>query len=248
MRHVPKLLYKPQRLACDKYELYPTEMTNADKLQFAIQANEINLPKFRERSDAINARIRGWSNANHYLFFKSWMDAFPEAKSVLIVGVYLGRDIAYMLDAAGDRPLNVTGIDKFNAEPCDDWPEEKRGMTWEQAFNCPPPDMEQAAKNYLTYAGPNAKVQLTKADSKDWLPSASGSYDLIFLDGSHEFASINREIRDAHKLCHPFTIVSGDDYANVQPGWGVEDAVKQSFKSHYHIDNRIWFSDSNEYL
>lgn len=223
-------------------------MTNADKLQAAILANEPNLPKFRERADAINQRIRGWSNANHYNFFKSWMDAFPEAKSVLIVGVYLGRDISYMLDAAGDRPLNVTGIDKFNAEPCDDWPKEKLGMTWEQAFNCPPPDITQAQLNIAEYMKPIHRIELIKADDKDWLEATNGAYDLIFLDASHEYASINRQIRAVHKLCHPFTIVSGDDYANVQPGWGVEDAVKQSFKSHYHIDYRIWFAGSEDYL
>lgn len=223
-------------------------MTNADKLQAAIQANEPNLTKFRERADAINNRIRGWSNASHYLFFRSWLDAFPEAKSVLIVGVYLGRDISYMLDAAGDRPLNVTGIDKFNAEPCDDWPAEKRGMTWEEAFNCPPPDRQKAMDNLSAYAKAEHTVTLIKADDKDWLESANGAYDLVFLDASHEYASISRQIRAVHKLCHPFTIVSGDDFANVVPGWGVEDAVKQSFRSFYHIDYRIWFAGAEDYL
>jgi hypothetical protein len=153
-----------------------------------------------------------------------------------------------MLDAAGERALNVTGVDKFNALPCDDWPAEKRHMTWEEAFGCPPPDMEQAAKNYLPYAGKHAKVQLIKSDDNLWLEGANGAYDLIFLDASHEHASISRQIRQCHKLCHPETIVSGDDYSNVQPGWGVETAVKESFRSHYHIDYRVWFTDAKEYL
>jgi hypothetical protein len=221
-------------------------MNNSDRLQAAILANQDNLLEYQKRSSPIIQRIRGWSNAAHYLFFKSWLDAFPEAKSVLIVGVYLGRDISFMLDAAGSRPLNVTGVDKFNAEPCDDWPKEKLGMTWEEAFNCPPPDKDKAMENIDPTH--NHTVTLIKADDKDWLESATGAYDLIFLDASHEYASINRQIRASHKLCHPFTIVSGDDYANVQPGWGVEDAVKASFKSHYHLDYRIWFTDSKEYL
>lgn len=220
-------------------------MTNADKLHRALGANLEHYPEYGKRADEISSRICGWSNASHYLFFKSWMDAFPEARNVLIVGVYLGRDISFMLDAAGERPLNVTGVDKFNAEPCDDWPKEKLGMTWEEAFNCPPPDRDKAYANIG--AAPHHKVTLIKADSKDWLASANGAYDLIFLDGSHEYASISREIRDSHKLCHPFTIISGDDYANVQPGWGVEDAVKDAFKFHHHIDYRIWFAGSEDY-
>ena len=223
-------------------------MTNADKVLTSFNGNLDRLPEYRGKVDAINQRIRGWSNVNHYFFFKSWMDAFPEARTVLIVGVYLGRDISYMLDAAGERPLAVTGVDKFNAEPCDDWPKEKLHMTWEEAFGCPPPDKDAALENIKPSMRTLHSVYLVKADDKDWLEAASGAYDLIFLDASHEHASVARQIRAVHKLCHPFTIVSGDDYANVQPGWGVEDAVKQAFKTHHHIDNRIWFAGAEDYL
>lgn len=228
-------------------------MTNADKLQAQIGKNQEHLLEYQKRCSPIIQRIRGWSNAHHYLFFKSWMDAFPEKDRplrILIVGVYLGRDISFMLDAAGEQVLEITGVDKFNAEPCDDWPAEKRGMTWEQAFNCPPPDRETALNNILAHTRPDSKhvVKLVKADDKDWLESATGAYDLIFLDASHEYESISRQIRAVHKLCHPFTVISGDDYANEMATWGVETAVKEAFKSHYHIDNRIWFAGAEDYL
>ena len=221
-------------------------MKNADKLAAALAANETRLPEFQARADAINGRIRGWSIVHHYWFFKSWLDAYPEAKRILIVGVYLGRDISYMLDAAAGRELHVVGVDKFNAEPCDDWPQEKRGMSWEEAFQCPPPDLDAATANIG--AKPPHVVQLIKADDKDWLESEIGPFDLIFLDASHEFASISRQIRACHKLCHPQTIVSGDDYSDVQPGWGVTEAVKESFKYHHHINYRIWFAGAEDYL
>lgn len=223
-------------------------MTNADKLQAAIQANLPNFPEFQNRAQYISGKIRGWSNANHYLFFKSWLDAFPEVKSFLIVGVYLGRDISFLLDAAGNRPLEITGVDKFNALSCDDWPEEKRGLTWEQAFNCPPPDISKASKNTSEFQRATHQLRLIQADDKQWLESANGAYDMIFLDASHEHASVARQIRAVHKLCHPHTIVSGDDYANVMPTWGVETAVKESFKGHYHLDFRIWFADAEDYI
>ena len=224
-------------------------MTNADKLHAALGAKESKLPEFEKRADAISSRIRGWSIVHHYWFFRSYIDAYHEKERplrILIVGVYLGRDISFMLDAAGDRPLEITGVDKFNAEPCDDWPEEKRGMTWEQAFNCPPPDIKKASENIGAKA-PHI-VRLIKADDKDWLEAATGAYDLIFLDASHEYASISRQIRAVHKLCHPNTIVSGDDYSNVQPNWGVTEAVKDAFKFHHHINYRIWFAGAEDYL
>ena len=221
--------------------------TNTQKITDAIESNEARLDEWIERTAAIAARVPGWSRHFHYLFFKSVFDALPAAQTVLILGVYMGRDITLMFDAVGKhRSLMVVGVDKFNALPCDDWPEEKRGMTWEQAFFCPPPDIDAAAANIG--AKPPHSVQLIKANDKEWLEGATGAFDLIFLDASHEYASINRQIRACHKLCHPFTVVSGDDYANVQPGWGVEDAVKQAFKTHQHIDNRIWFAGAEDYL
>lgn len=225
-------------------------MSNADKLHKALGATEVFIPEYQKRADEISRNIRGWSIVHHYWFFKAWMDAFYEEGRplrILIVGVYLGRDISFMLDAAGNRPIEITGVDKFNAEPCDDWPKEKLHLTWEEAFNCPPPDIEKAKANFAPYKGNHHKVELIKADSKEWLAGANGAYDLVFLDGSHEYASISREIRESHKLCHPFTIVSGDDYADVQPGWGVTEAVKEAFKFHHHINYRIWFAGAEDY-
>jgi hypothetical protein len=220
-------------------------MNNADKLQHAMEANKEHLQQYLGRISPICEKIRGWSNVSHYMFFKSWLDAFPAARSFLIVGVYLGRDISFLLDAAGDRPLRVVGVDKFNAEPCDDWPAEKRGMTWEQAFNCPPPSRTQAVQNIG--AKPWHDVTLIEADDKEWLEKDSGTYDIIFLDASHDYASIARQIKQVRKLCHENTIVSGDDYANVQPGWGVTEAVTEAFNFHYHIDYRIWFAGAEDY-
>ncbi len=226
-------------------------MNPSDKLASALAANQPHLQDFHRRVDVISEKIRGWSNRNHYWFFKSWLDAFPKAESVLICGVYLGRDISFLVDAAGDRnkslSLSITGIDKFNAEPCDDWPQEKRGMTWEEAFNCPPPNMEEAEKNIMGFNKGNV-VRLIKANDADWLESATGTYDLIFLDSSHDLATCQRQFKQVRKLCHADTIIAGDDYQNVMPTWGVETAVKEIFRSHQVIDNRIWFAGAEDYL
>src|SRR4051812_3564824 len=87
--------------------------------------------------NAINARIPGWSDAKHYAFFKYVLAELPWITDLLVVGVYQGRDIAYILDLVGryhkTRPLRITGVDKFSDTPCADWPEAKRGMDWKGA-------------------------------------------------------------------------------------------------------------------
>jgi hypothetical protein len=51
---------------------------------------------------------------------------------VLILGVYFGHDIVFMLDAsrrAGCR-IEITGVDKFSDDACADWPEALRDRSW----------------------------------------------------------------------------------------------------------------------
>lgn len=239
-------------------------MTPTQKLSAAITANEQFLESYKERAHLIGRRVPGWSRHFHYLFFKSWLDAFPEAKTVLILGVYLGRDISFMLDAAKGssnvrewkqdgssrllpakgRALQVVGVDKFNAQPCDDWPEEKRGMTWEQAFNCQPPDAKKALEN-INPQEPH-QVRLIEADDAVWLPVVQGQFDLCYIDTSHDFATVARQIKQVRPLCHANTIIAGDDYANGEAYWQVRQAVSEGFKSHQVLAGMIWFAGAED--
>jgi hypothetical protein len=219
-------------------------MTNPDKITAAIEALS-NDPTYAPQWQKIADRVPGWSRGNHYLFFKAVMQAMPELKSILILGVYLGRDICFMLDAAGNRPLQVVGVDKFNADPCDDWPAEKRGMTWQEAFHCEPPNITNAINNIN--AQPPHDVLLVESDDAAWLPTATGSYDLIYVDTSHDKATCLRQFAQVKKLCHPGTIIAGDDYENLEPTWGVKDAVAEAFRSHQVLANTIWWAGVDDY-
>jgi hypothetical protein len=219
--------------------------TPTQKLSAAIADNESRLDEYIERASTIGQRAPGWSRHFHYLFFKSWLDAFPEAKTVLILGVYLGRDISFMLDAAKGRELQVVGVDKFNAQPCDDWPEEKRGMTWEQAFNCAPPDAKKAMEN-INAQHPHV-VRLIEADDAAWLPLVQGRFDLAYIDTSHDFATVARQIKQVRPLCHANTIIAGDDYNDAEKTWGVRQAVSDGFKSHQVLAGMIWFAGAEDF-
>ena len=219
-------------------------MTISDKITSAIE--ELSLkPGVMDGMGPIIELVPGWSRGHHFLFFKAVMHAMPELRSILILGVYMGRDICFMLEAAKFRPLQVVGVDKFNAEPCDDWPEEKRGMTWEEAFHCAPPSLELAEKN--TRAEKPHSVMLVKQSDVDWLPTATAKFDLIYVDTSHDKATCLRQFAQVKKLCHPNTIIAGDDYAPLEKTWGVSEAVAEAFTTHQVLADTIWFAGAGDY-
>lgn len=221
-------------------------MNTAAKLAEALSANEPRMDDWIARSSEVGRRIPGWSRHLHYLFFKSWLDAFPEAQSVLMLGVYMGRDISFLLDAAPGRRLQVVGVDKFADTPCADWPEEKRGMSWTTAGFGAPPNAKTALENIAPRD--EHAVRLIEADDAVWLEQVQGAFDLIFVDTSHDKATVLRQIRQIHKLCHPFTIVAGDDYNNGPATWGVKEAVTESFKRHHALGETIWFAGARDFL
>lgn len=193
----------------------------------------------QEAALRISQRIPGWSGHGHYAFFKSMLEAFP-IRNVLIVGVYMGRDIAYML-AGSPRPLRVTGVDKFSDTPCDDWPEEKRGMTWEQAGFGPAPSVQLAEANIA--AKPPHAVQLHAGNDADILETLTGVFDLVYLDTAHDKATVLRQLQQVRRLTRATSIIAGDDYENIHPTWGVKDAVCESFRSHSYIPGAsIWYA------
>ncbi len=197
----------------------------------------------RQTHQAIATRIPGWSGHLHLAFFKSIFAAFP-IERVLIVGVYLGRDITLML-AGSNRPMQIVGVDKFSDTPCDDWPEEKRGMTWQQAGFGEAPSLEKAAANIN--AQPPHAVRLIQSNDADWLPMVEGQFDLIYLDTAHDKATVVRQLQQIRKLCHPGTIIAGDDYENILPTWGVKDAVTECFTEHAFMPSAsIWYARARD--
>lgn len=219
-------------------------MTNAEKTLTAINAYSVKFHEIADDHAKLAARIPGWSSAYHRLFFKSVFDAVPEIKSVLILGVYLGRDIATMLEVSA-HPLQVVGVDKFNDGPCDDWPEDKRNLTWEAAGFGKAPNATQALAN-INPQPPHA-VRLIEADDAVWLPNVQGQFDLLYVDTAHDKATVARQLKQVRKLAHPGTIIAGDDYENIEATWGVSDAVTEAFQRHHVLARTIWFADAEAY-
>lgn len=192
------------------------------------------------------AAIPGWSTPCHALFFKAVLaelfgreaDYIP---SILICGVYHGLDLALIADLAArhhrGREYRLTGVDLFSAEPCADWPAEKRGLTWQQAFGCEPPSIDAARRNC-----PSAEI--VQASSIDYLAQHAPKFDFIYLDTSHDEQTVRQELTVALINPTPGLLVAGDDYT-ADGGFigGVATAVSAMLPNHIPLFNRVWLAE-----
>jgi hypothetical protein len=191
------------------------------------------------RAEAICAAVPGFTDKRHYAFFKHLLASGPIEK-LLILGVYAGRDVAFALDAARElgRPFHVVGVDKFVDEYCDDWPEQNRPLNWQQAGFGPAPSLE-AAKANLEQLGFAGDATLFKQRDEEFLGSCRERFDAIYLDTSHDYATVVRQIKQAVGLLTEDGILCGDDYSD-QGSWGVKRAVTELVPGHFVFANWIW--------
>ena len=184
------------------------------------------------------ARIAGWSQLFHLAFFEAVAGELPAGGAALVCGVYHGLDLS-LLSYASDlhrRELAIYGVDLFDAGPCEDWtPEQRARGTWEANGFGRPPDLEVAAAN-----APRAIV--IRSDSVAYLETTDARFDFIYLDTSHDEATVTREIAAARRVLVPGGILAGDDYWQPGAGWGVDAAVGAALPDHLIICNRIWIS------
>lgn len=215
----------------------------------------VNLtPEDLRRVQAINEIVPGYSGPHHYAFFKGVFEQFPKIEHVLILGVYQGRDICFMCDVLKryhpDRKVWITGVDKFSDTPCGDWPKDKMTMTWGEAGFGTAPTIKAAYDN-LKKLGFLDRVFLIKEDDEVYLGVHPGLFDFIYVDTSHEYECVSRQIRQIPKACAgTHTIIAGDDYSDAAPmpgaNWGVRSAVRDGFTDHDVFAEWIWISDASK--
>ncbi len=203
----------------------------------------------------INLTVPGWSGRTHYVFFRELLRALvgdnTNRVKIMMLGVYRGRDLRYISAAyLGDwffdhhrraAGLELIGVDKFNELPCDDWPIEKLGLSWEKAGFGHPPTISEARKN-LDGTG----AVLVKANDHHYMKMLEhahpegGVFDAIYLDTSHDYETVVRQIGQARKLLKPDGILCGDDFLE-RPEWGVIRAVNELCRPFY-VFGSCWFA------
>lgn len=200
------------------------------------------------RKQEIDQQCPGWSSDVHWLFFRELLSD-PSIRDVCVLGVCHGRDIAYianMLQRAKRASYSITGIDLFADTPGADWREEQRNLTWQQAGFGPAPDLARTAQN-LSRLGLKGQVSLQKADARDFLIQVGMTYDLIYVDVSHDYATTKEMIRLSTPRLREDGILGGDDFSN-QGTWGVERAVRESFLQFSLFGGWIWTAKLDHYL
>ena len=197
-----------------------------------------------DRCRAVVEAVPGYSGAIQYNFFQRLL-AFPKVNRVLMLGVYHGRDLCFIGDIAKDyseREFTLVGVDKFEDAACADWPEGKVGMNWREAGYGRPPSHDSALENLRKFCGDNVRFELYKQRDREFLELESRKFDLIYLDTSHDYETVRRQLGQIGKLCHETTLICGDDYSDEgnQSNWGVKSAVKDSFTNHLVFGGWIW--------
>ena len=136
---------------------------------------------------------------------------------VVEVGTLFGLTARAMARSnAGGR---VIAVDNFSWNP----------------FGLPPKIHEAFARRILRGSG----VELINCLSEDWRKKVQGKIDMVFFDASHRYEDVKAECEWAKEA--GIKIVSGHDYGNPNPLFGVTRAVDEVFgKENVEVIGMCW--------
>ena len=89
-----------------------------------------------------------------------------------------------------------------------------------------------ALSNFLKSA--HQSVRYIIENSLEWLPKCNEQYDIILIDGDHNYQTVYEELKYIPKLLRSGGIVICDDYQNSQ--WSEKDLYYSTRDSHSNID------------
>lgn len=192
--------------------------------------------------EEINSVCIGYSGQHHWQFFQKILSN-PDIKNICILGVYYGRDIAYIkaiLQQLGRTDFMIVGVDKFEDSFCEDWPEEKRQLNWQEAGFGHAPNLQKTRTNLLKL-GLSGNVFLVSDSDVNFLQTTTQIFDLIYIDTSHDYESVKNLINLSLKKVKSNGFLAGDDFSD-QGTWGVAKAVRESFPKFELFSNWIWLA------
>jgi hypothetical protein len=169
------------------------------------------------------AKIPGWMT----LAELAWLARQAKAHQRIVeIGSYLGRSTRALAD-------NTAGV----VHAVDDW----KGPRDEAI-----PDAERAelfAKFLANTAGLDGRLQVHRADHAAELGSWSSSVDMVFIDGSHDYEDVKRDIAFWQARAPEECLLSGHDFS---PGWpGVMRAVTELVPGvRVHGGTSIWYAEN----
>ena len=200
----------------------------------------------------LRARIHkvciGYSGRRHWRFWKHLLSR-QRPKKILILGVYFGRDIAYLLQLGklvGHTP-EILGVDKFEDRFCDDWPQELRQKSWDEAGFGRAPSFEAASANLRRLGHQLDRVRLVSSRAEDFLRETQEKFDFIYIDTAHDYHSTVELVGLSQARLEPGGQIGGDDYSD-EGTWGVKSAVSECFSKHSTFrGSQIWLAKGSDW-
>jgi predicted O-methyltransferase YrrM len=147
---------------------------------------------------------------------KAWASE-KEGAVVVEVGTLFGLTAREM--ARSNVGGRVVAVDNFSWNP----------------FGLPSNVHEAFTRQILRGSG----VEVVNCDSEDWREKFKGKIDMVFFDASHRYEDVKAECEWAKAA--GIEIVSGHDYGNPNPLFGVTRAVDEVFgKENVEVVGMCW--------
>jgi precorrin-6B methylase 2 len=203
-------------------------------------------PDYFKKAKEIDSICIGGSYIRQWRLFKRILSK-PNIVNICVIGVYYGRDIAYLATIAEELKIknyHITGVDKFEDSYCEDWVEELKGKSWEDTGYGKPPNFDIVSEN-MKKLGINKHVTLIKSNDSEFLQNTQERFDFIYIDSSHDYKSVKNLIKLSSTKCTINGIIGGDDYES-HPTFGVIQAVNESFKKFTIIDRHVWYANNGD--
>ena len=93
----------------------------------------------------------------------------------------------------------------------------------------------------MTRLGFSDNVMLIKQRDEAFLASCSQCFDAIYIDTSHDYETVARQVRQTVGLLNEDGLLCGDDYSD-QGTWGVKRAISEFAPGHVVFSNWIWIA------
>jgi glycosyltransferase involved in cell wall biosynthesis/Flp pilus assembly protein TadD len=152
-----------------------------------------------------------------YAPFYAWMAANPGYRRFVEVGVWKGHSISFLAGQLRHREgVEIYAVDLFESS---------------KAF-----EGKKRLRDQLPYIQQVYEANLERTNTRELITDmvarsdraaeqfADGSLDVVFIDASHNYESVKRDIRAWRPKVRPGGILAGHDYSN--PDWpGVKRAV-----------------------
>jgi len=93
-------------------------------------------------------------------------------------------------------------------------------------------NLVEILSHFLCSANHSVKYEI--ANSLEWLPKCNDQFDIILIDGDHNYKTVYKELKYIPKILRPGGVVICDDYQKSK--WSEEDLYYSTRESHSEIE------------